>query len=263
LIETCVQGNIIPSIILWQNGQRIFVIDGAHRLSAIIAWVHDDYGAGGISAKHFQNAISEHQRLMHEATKKLVDSRVGSYNAHELASEFQKSDNPEILKRASTIGFKGIDVQWIKHANVDQARSAFFRINQGGTEIDSTERRILRAKDSALAIACRAVSRAGTGHAYWRAFPEPENSEIVKLSAALHDTLFKPALQLPIKTLDIPLAGFGYGASTLPFAFDLISIANGIDVSDSTAKSKKTSENLQIDTDGKLTVKYIKAALRG
>jgi Protein of unknown function DUF262 len=46
LIETFVKGNIIPSIILWQSGQRVFVIDGAHRLSALIAWVRDDYGAG-------------------------------------------------------------------------------------------------------------------------------------------------------------------------------------------------------------------------
>jgi hypothetical protein len=28
LIETFAKGNIIPSIILWQSGQRVFVIDG-------------------------------------------------------------------------------------------------------------------------------------------------------------------------------------------------------------------------------------------
>jgi Protein of unknown function DUF262 len=42
LVATFVNGNIIPAIILWQSGNRVFVIDGAHRLSALIAWVNDD-----------------------------------------------------------------------------------------------------------------------------------------------------------------------------------------------------------------------------
>jgi Protein of unknown function DUF262 len=66
LIETFVKGSIIPSIILWQSGQRVFVIDGAHRLSALIAWVRDDYGAGKLSTDLYQNVIPEHQKTMHD-----------------------------------------------------------------------------------------------------------------------------------------------------------------------------------------------------
>ena len=260
LIETFANGNIIPAIILWQNGQRVFVIDGAHRLSALIAWAQDDYGAGALSAAHYQNSIPEQQRLMHDETKKLVVDRVGTYSAHELAAQFQKADDPEILRRAAALGFKGIDVQWIKNANVEQARSAFFRINQGGTEIDTTETRILRAKDSALAIASRAVSRGGTGHSYWKKFQEPERSQIEKLSAEIHRLLFLPALHVPIKTLDIPLAGFGYGASVLPFAFDLVSLANKLSVPDSTNRKRKLIDNLPDDADGKETIRYLTAA---
>lgn len=37
-IESVVKGQFIPSLILWKNsGGYIFVIDGAHRLSALIA----------------------------------------------------------------------------------------------------------------------------------------------------------------------------------------------------------------------------------
>jgi len=46
LVKTFVNGDLIPAVILWQSGRDIFVIDGAHRLSALLAWVHDDYGAG-------------------------------------------------------------------------------------------------------------------------------------------------------------------------------------------------------------------------
>lgn len=183
LIETFANGNIIPAIILWQNGQRVFVIDGAHRLSALIAWAQDDYGAGTLSAKFYQNSVPDNQRSMHDVTKKLVEQRVGSYTAHELAAQFQKADDPSLLKRAATIGFKGIDVQWIKNADIEQARGAFFRINQGGTEIDATETRILRARNSALAITSRAIARGGTGHTYWGKFEPHIRQEIESLGA--------------------------------------------------------------------------------
>lgn len=44
-IDSVVKGQFIPSLILWKNsGGFIFVIDGAHRLSALLAWMKDDYG---------------------------------------------------------------------------------------------------------------------------------------------------------------------------------------------------------------------------
>jgi len=40
LIETFANDDIIPAVILWQNGNQIFIVDGAHRLSALAAWVN-------------------------------------------------------------------------------------------------------------------------------------------------------------------------------------------------------------------------------
>jgi len=48
---------LIPAIILWNSGRYIFTIDGAHRLSALIAWVLDDYGDGIISQTFFGMAF--------------------------------------------------------------------------------------------------------------------------------------------------------------------------------------------------------------
>ncbi|TPK97232.1 DUF262 domain-containing protein [Mesorhizobium sp. B2-4-12] len=262
LIETFANGNIIPAIILWQNGQRVFVVDGAHRLSALVAWANDDYGAGSISAKHYGNAIPEHQRVMHDLTRKMVKERVRSYADHELAAQYQKADDQELLKRASLIGFKSIDTQWIKNAGVEQAKSAFFRINEGGTPIDATETRILRAGNSALAIASRAIARAGTGHAYWRKFDQPNRQYVEEFGAAVNKLLFTPPLQLPIKTLEVPLAGFGYGASVLPFCFDLITLANNLHIPDSSTKRKGLIDELPEDPNGSETIDYLKSAKR-
>jgi hypothetical protein len=43
-IKTFLDGDLVPAIILWGAGETVFVIDGAHRLSALIAWVQNDYG---------------------------------------------------------------------------------------------------------------------------------------------------------------------------------------------------------------------------
>src|SRR5206468_17336 len=44
LIRSFVDGELIPGVIVWKNKGLVFVIDGSHRLSALIAWVQDDYG---------------------------------------------------------------------------------------------------------------------------------------------------------------------------------------------------------------------------
>src|SRR5260370_40967135 len=48
LIESFVTGDLIPAIILWQSkiSNLTFVIDGSHRLSALAAWINNDYGDG-------------------------------------------------------------------------------------------------------------------------------------------------------------------------------------------------------------------------
>ena len=54
IIESFLNGDLIPAVILWKNEAGFtFVIDGAHRLSALAAWVNDDYGDGLISKSFY------------------------------------------------------------------------------------------------------------------------------------------------------------------------------------------------------------------
>jgi len=57
------------------------------------------------------------------------------------------------------------------------------------------------------------------------------------------------------------LAGFGYGAGVLRFAFDLVGLANELPVPDST-RSKATDKPLPDDLAGKETVKYLQRTKR-
>jgi hypothetical protein len=84
-IHTFLNGDLIPAIIFWGAGGNNFVIDGAHRLSALAAWVHDDYGDGKKSREFFQNYIPTEQLAAAERTRKLINSSIGTFVEHETA----------------------------------------------------------------------------------------------------------------------------------------------------------------------------------
>ncbi len=260
LIGTFARRDLIPAVILWRAGQNVFVIDGAHRLSALIAWVHDDYGDGEASRRFFQNVIPADQNAAADKTRKLVQTSVGSYEDHRLAIDFPTRARADIAERAPRIGWQDIPAQWIRNADHDKAEKSFFRINQGGTKIDPTERKILNARKSATALSTRAILRGGTGHGYWNKFEKPTQDRIEDLGREVHETLFKPDLDLPIKTLDLPMAGQGYGSHVLPFIFDLVSILNDAPLAQSQRKRGVKEEAPSEDGDGSETIKALSKA---
>lgn len=82
LIAAFLDGDLIPAVILWRSGQYVFVIDGAHRLSALLAWIYDDYGDKSRSVNYFQNQVPEEQKRLAEQTRKLVETNIGTYASY-------------------------------------------------------------------------------------------------------------------------------------------------------------------------------------
>ena len=82
MINTFIEGELIPAVILWKNRDLLFVIDGSHRLSALIAWVQDDYGDGPRSRDFFNHIIPEEQLKVAERTRQAVEQEIGSYLSH-------------------------------------------------------------------------------------------------------------------------------------------------------------------------------------
>ena len=90
-------GHLIPSLILWrsQNGYS-FVIDGAHRLSALIAWVNDDYGDRGISRDFFDHKIPKAQERNAKECRERVAAEVGTYSDLSKAHSDETSDRQRL-----------------------------------------------------------------------------------------------------------------------------------------------------------------------
>jgi hypothetical protein len=171
LISSFVNDDLVPAIILWRSPSNdVFVIDGSHRLSSLIAWVQDDYGDGEISREFFDHSIPPPQIEAAEKTRKIINKEVGAYDDLKFAiANPQKALKPEHIVRAKKLGSLAINVQWVT-GDANKAEHSFFKINQQGTAIDPTELTMLKARSSPNALAARAIIRAGVGHKYWSKF---------------------------------------------------------------------------------------------
>lgn len=254
LVRAFVEGDLIPAVILWQRGPNVFVIDGAHRLSALIAWVTNDYGDGVKSREYLGGSVSDEQRRIAERTRQMVNKLVEPYSEFHMAMTKPGSITPEMVARLGNLGVNSIVAQWVPGVDQQAAEDSFFKINQAATPIDKTERTILKHRRSPNAIAARAIVRGGEGHKYWEHYVETSQAEIELLAKKLHNTMYEPPIgPSPIKTIDLPLAGRGYSA--LPFVFELVNWANGIPE----MTGKKTEIAPSPDEDGAETIKCMKA----
>jgi len=104
---------LIPALILWKSQSFIFVIDGGHRLSALKAWVENDYGDGTISFSFFDGNIPPEQIAIAKKTRRLVESTVGRYNDYHSMTEEQLAAQPERAQVHSTIFSRSLHVQWV------------------------------------------------------------------------------------------------------------------------------------------------------
>lgn len=251
LLECFVNGDLIPGVILWKSPSYIFVIDGGHRLSVLKAWVEDDYGDGPKSMQYFGGSIPKDQKKSADQTRLLVQQKIGSYKHIET-----KIQQGQIDEKASVIVSRGLPVQWV-NGDVEKAENSFFKINTQGTPLDEIEESLLRNRRKPIAIAARAVIRAGFGHKYWSMFSEENAEKIEKLSKKLHSILFDPELSSPIKTLDLPLGGSKGIRAALTVLIEFFSISVEINSN----KILKVAYGVD-DDDGSQTLKALYSALK-
>jgi len=249
LLECFINGDLIPSVILWKSPTFLFVIDGGHRLSVLKAWVEDDYGDGPLSQKYFGDSISSNQKKAAEKTRKLVADNFGTYQ-HIRA----KLENQEIDAKVSSVLTRALPVQWVK-GDAEKAEASFFRINTQGTPLDEIEHALLEYRKRPIAISARAIIRAGKGHKYWSSFSESNTVIIEDISKKLHYNLFDPETTSPTKTLDLPLGGSKGIRAALQILINYLSITCL-----SQTNKDVTIEYGGDDLSGELTIDVLKKA---
>ena len=164
-VRSFLDGELIPSVILWRSKQtnNIFIIDGSHRISALVAWVNADYGDGDISRK-FWGTVPTLQAKLHRDTQKLMKVTIGTYT--DLCSPSQNNSSPLNKSRAFNASARQPPNQTVE-GDAEIAEKSFLTINSNPATIDKNELAIIRAREKPNALATRALMRAGTGYPYW------------------------------------------------------------------------------------------------
>ena len=131
-VRTFLDKELIPALIIWhsQETEKIYLIDGAHRLSALIAWVNDDYGYGSISKNFFGDSIPDLQRKLHDQTRALINEKIGSYADVQMkAANSPDDDNISTeVRRGRVMAGRTPPMQRVE-GDAGTAEKAFLRIN--------------------------------------------------------------------------------------------------------------------------------------
>lgn len=248
MIASFLDGDLIPAIILWRSGQYMFVIDGAHRISAMLAWIFDDYGDKSRSVGYFDNFIPIEQLELARKTRELVNKTIGSYASFQDMARARKHLPEDKEVRLANFTTNSFVVQWVPQDDAEGAERSFFKINQAPTPVDAIEKKILKGRMMANAIASRAINRGGVGHKYWHHFALDKREQIESLGKEIYEALYAPPLKdASIRSSDVPVAGQGY--SSLPFIFDFVNLVNGV----------TKGELKERDTNGEQTIAFLQA----
>lgn len=146
LINTFLDDGLIPAIILWEDMEGdIYIIDGAHRISSLIAWVNSDYGKA--------NELNDSNHLVIE---EYINNKVGSYK------EIKSSVDEKYKNAKQIIAKRSIAVQWVT-GNYDKVKESFIRINEQGVVISEDEKELIGNDQLPISRLSRSILGHGLG----------------------------------------------------------------------------------------------------
>lgn len=216
LLSTLRENQVIPGVILWLNTQtsHIFVLDGAHRLSVIRAWITDDWGDSE-QAKEY--AYIEEGEI--EAAKRIrakVLKKIGSFEASQSAAKQFKmvvdENKPPSELLPSDVESLGrfmynlntalrIPIQWVI-GDYETAEKSFVNINTGGTPLSNQEVLYLHNRRSPAARAITGIVTNATRPGVFIKFQD----ECEAIAKELYATLLAPSdARFPERVADYPL----------------------------------------------------------
>jgi DNA-binding ferritin-like protein (Dps family) len=226
-LDSITNERIIPSIILWQSDENslVYVLDGAHRLSVIKAWMSADWGDKAEEGYYQRrNEVVIKRNAM--VTRNLVNQRIGSFENFKTAflnlqiitkkGGSPKNELSELqFKQANfysdfVIGNRVLYVQW-EHGNYDSAEQSFLRINRQGTALDPWESTLIEFRNGSYSRVIMSIANMGENGHYWpddnSLSDELKNTikEFSKKCFDIHEKLFIPPFKGPITDLTVPL----------------------------------------------------------
>ncbi|EGO7788460.1 DUF262 domain-containing protein, partial [Enterococcus faecalis] len=146
LLSTFLEDGLIPAIILWEtNDGDILIIDGAHRISSLIAWVNNDFGRVNVSSTNTHHEISDY-----------FNSKIGNYE------EIKRSKEEKYKNVKQIIAKKSVPIQWVT-GDYEKVKESFIRINEQGVTLSNDEKELIQKDKLPTSKLARAILSHGTG----------------------------------------------------------------------------------------------------
>jgi hypothetical protein len=253
-LTSYLDGNVIPSIILWKSDNFVFVIDGAHRLSALCAWIEDDYGDMNTTKSFYSDQISKEQIKIAKQTRTLINEHIGTYAS--VAARAGSAASEKAARRALHMFTSPVSLQMVS-GDAAAAEDSFFAINQQGTILDETEELLIRNRRKPVGIGARAIVRAGAGNKYWSVFTKENQVKVEELSRSLHESILSPQAETPLKSLDLPLGGSSSPVEALGVLVEFLVVVNS-----KTNDKIDAASSYPDDSSGEATIGVLKTAQR-
>lgn len=176
LLNTFLEDGLIPAIILWEtNDGDILIIDGAHRISSLIAWVNNDFGRVNVSSTNTHHEISDY-----------FNNKMGGYE------EIKKSKEEKYKNIKQIIAKKSVPIQWVT-GDYEKVKESFIRINEQGVTLSNDEKELIQKDKLPTSKLSRAILSHGTGQS---SINQTENSkkifEYFFTPALIKDNVFYP-----------------------------------------------------------------------
>lgn len=202
LLKTLRENQVIPGVIFWLNTEtgHIFVLDGAHRLSTIRAWIVDDWGDSEAAKDYGYVEDSDYDSA--DRLRKEVKSNISDFvSCQEAGKRYRKlvdenkkvSDflEPEAEAKGRFMYNLNtslrIPIQWVT-GDYKTAEQSFININTGGTPLSEPEVLYLSNRRSPVARAITGIDSNASKPYLWLKYKD----ECDKLSAELYNAILGP-----------------------------------------------------------------------
>lgn len=214
-LDSVLRGWLVPHIILWKKPgtETRYVLDGAHRVSVVKAWMADDWGDSGSAKSHYAKQDREQIERAAEKTRQMVKARIGSYKEfHAELEDLRQLSEMEVLQLApqkrvlleffNSIDDTGLLIHWAENNSYEEVAQSFVRINRGGQPLDEFEVFLIDNRKSAFVRCIMAIAGGGAG-SYWST--QEELSILLRqmiegfntIAQNIHRRLFEPTHELP------------------------------------------------------------------
>lgn len=220
LLESVIYRQIVPAVIMWSSENGFdYVLDGGHRISAVIAWLNDDWGQN-LPMEMFQDEAHHAEvKRAAEDVRRLVRARIGTLEDYKVADArvqelMEREEAPKKVMGETEYaramfyaqlakGHITFTVQWVKGDYLTAERS-FLKINKTGSKLTSWETLLVENRDSSFVRAVMSTANPNSAAYYWPDKAGPEGGEALDGEALenrvkvvdgvrrLNDVLFKP-----------------------------------------------------------------------